>query len=184
MTNNDVIRSLSFTLELSNKKIAEIFALGGKEIPVEAIEFFFKDEEAPDYVRCDDFEMSHFLDGLIYFRRGKDESRPPQPFEIPVSNNLILKKLRVAFTLKEPDMHEVLEKGGYNMGRAELSAFLRAKGTPNYREMGDQALRYFLKGLTVKFGRGFKPSQPPQSNQAPQAPKPPPKKIYSKKTDW
>lgn len=165
MTNNDVIRSLSFTLELSNQKLAEIFALGGKEVPVASIEFFFKDEEDPTYLRCDDFQMSHFLDGLIYFKRGKDESRPPQPFEIPLSNNVILKKLRVAFALKEPDMHEVLEKGGYRVGRAELSAFLRKKGQPNYRECGDQVLRYFLKGLTMQFARGFKSA---------------PRKIYAK----
>ncbi len=157
MTNNDVIRSLSFTLELSNQKLVEIFALGGKEVPLASVELFFKDEEDPAYLRCDDFVMSHFLDGLIYFKRGKDESRPPQPFEIPLSNNLILKKLRVVFELKEPDMHEVIEKGGYSVGRSELSAFFRKKGQPNYRECGDQVLRYFLKGLTVKFGRGYKP---------------------------
>lgn len=151
MTNNDVIRSIRYILNVNDKKLSEIFALGGLKVPPEDIVLFLKDEEDPQYKRCDDLSMAHFLDGVIYHKRGKDESKPPFPFELPISNNLILKKLRVAFTLKEPDMHEIMSDGGYNMGRAELSALLRKKGQPNYRECGDQVLRYFLKGLAQKF---------------------------------
>jgi uncharacterized protein YehS (DUF1456 family) len=151
MTNNDVIRSVRYILQTNNSKLAEIFALGGLKVKPQDIDDFMKDEEHPDYLRCDDLTMAHFLDGLIYFKRGKDDSRPPMPFEIPISNNLILKKLRVAFALKEPDMHEVMNFGGYEIGRAELSALLRKEGQPNYRECGDQVLRYFLKGLAEKF---------------------------------
>jgi uncharacterized protein YehS (DUF1456 family) len=151
MTNNDVIRSIRYILNVSDKKIADIFALTGKNVTTEEVQDMLKDEEHPDYLRCDDLSMAHFLDGLIYFRRGRDDSKPAHPFELPISNNLILKKLRVAFALKEPDMHEVMSDGGYNMGRSELTALLRKKGQPNYRECGDQVLRYFLKGLAAKF---------------------------------
>lgn len=150
MTNNDVIRSLRYILNVNDKKLTEIFALADLKLPLADVERFLKDEEHPDYLRCDDFQMSHFLDGVIYLKRGRDKSKEPFPFEIPISNNLILKKLRVAFTLKEPDMHEVTSVGGYNLGRAEMSAFLRKKGHPNYRECGDQILRYFLKGLAER----------------------------------
>lgn len=150
MTNNDVIRSLRYILNINDKKISEIFALAGMEIAPEDVTLALKNEESPDYLRCDDESMAYFLDGLIYFKRGKDESKPPVPFELPISNNLILKKLRVAFNLKEPDLHEVIELGGLRLGRSELTAFLRKKGHPNYRECGDQVLRYFLKGLAEK----------------------------------
>ncbi len=148
MTNNDVIRSLRYILKINNAEVVKIFALADLEVPLQDVEDFLKDEEHPDYLRCDDLSMAHFLDGVIYYKRGRDDSRPAFPFELPITNNLILKKLRVAFTLKEPDMHEVLNRGGFNVGRAELSAFLRKKGQPNYRECGDQVLRYFLKGLS------------------------------------
>lgn len=149
MTNNDVLRSLRYILNVNDRKLCEIFALADLEVPVASVERFLKDEEHPDYLRCDDLTMAHFLDGVIYYKRGRDKTKEPFPFEIPISNNLILKKLRVAFTLKEPDMHEVTSSGGYNLGRAEMSAFLRKKGHPNYRECGDQILRYFLKGLAI-----------------------------------
>ncbi len=150
MTNNDVIRSIRYALNLNNKKLIEIIRLAGLEVAPKDMDDCMRDEEDPEYFPCDDDIMSHFLDGIIYFKRGKDESRPPQEFELPVTNNLVLKKLRVAFTLKEPDMHELIEMGGYKIGRSELSAFLRKRGHPNYRECGDQVLRYFLKGLALK----------------------------------
>lgn len=150
MVNNDVIRSLRYALDVTDKKISDIIALSGLKVSSQDVHDCLLTDEDPNYLLCDDEMMAHFLDGLIYFKRGKDESRPPMPFEFPITNNLVLKKLRVAFELKEPDMHELLEKGGYKVGRAELSAFLRKKGQPNYRECGDQVLRYFLKGITLK----------------------------------
>jgi uncharacterized protein YehS (DUF1456 family) len=150
MTNNDVIRSIRYILDINDKKVVEIIALSGFKIGVQEIEYYLRDEEDPAFQPCGDEVMSHFLDGLIFFKRGKDDSKPRHEFEYPVSNNLVLKKLRVAFALKEPDMHEILENGGYRVGRAELSAFLRKRDHPNYRDCGDQVLRYFLKGLKLR----------------------------------
>lgn len=150
MTNNDVIRSLRYMLNINDKKVVEIIALSGLNIGLQEVEHYLKDEDHPGFQPCNDEVMSHFLDGLIFYKRGKDDSKPRHEFELPVSNNLILKKLRVAFILKEPDMHEILENGGYPVGRAELTAFLRKRGQPNYRECGDQVLRYFLKGLKLR----------------------------------
>jgi uncharacterized protein YehS (DUF1456 family) len=94
--------------------------------------------------------MVRFLDGLIYFKRGKDDSRPAPPLELPLTNNTVLKKLRVAFELKEEDMHEILKSSGFPLSKPELTALLRKQGHTNYRECGDQVLRNFLKGLTLR----------------------------------
>ena len=147
MKNNDVLRSIRYILNINEKKIAQILALAGLTVPLPEVEDILKDEEDPNYLECDDELLAYFLDGLIYFRRGKDETRPSLPLDIPISNNVVLKKLRVAFELKEEDMHELLKKADYPMGRSEISALLRKKDHPNYRECGDQVLRYFLKGL-------------------------------------
>ena len=151
MQNNDVLRSLRYILNVSEQKIAEIiYSAKGLKVSDQDIHCFLKDEEDLDYLPCEDEIMAHFLDGLIYFKRGKDEAKQPIPFEFPISNNLILKKLRVAFLLKEEDMHELLKSADYAVGRSEMSAFLRKNGHPNYRECGDQVLRYFLKGLKIR----------------------------------
>lgn len=147
MINNDVLRSLRYILNVNDQKIVEIIASSGGVTTIESIKSFLLSDENPKYSPCDDTTMAHFLDGLIYFKRGKDDSKPAMPFEFPITNNLILKKLRVAFELKEDDIHQILESAEWKMGRSELSAFMRKKDHPNYRECGDQVLRYFLRGL-------------------------------------
>jgi len=150
MTNNDYLRSIRFLLDVSDAKLVEIMKLADITVPLDEIKAYLMNEEDPGYIKCSDEVMAHFLDGLVYYKRGKDESRPPVPFELPISNNVVLKKLRVAFALKEDDMHDVLKTAGFNVGRSELSALLRKKDHVNYRECGDQLLRNFLKGLTMK----------------------------------
>lgn len=150
MTNNDYLRSIRFLLDVSDAKLIEIMKLADFSIPLEEVKSYLKNEDDENYIKCSDEVMAHFLDGLVYYKRGKDESRPIIPFELPITNNTVLKKLRVAFALKEEDMHEILSKAGFNVARSELSALLRKKGHINYRDCGDQLLRNFLKGLTMK----------------------------------
>ncbi len=83
-------------------------------------------------------------------KRGRDESRPPLPVEKRLTNNIILKKLRVAFELRDDDLHEILRAADLPMTKAELNALFRSPGHKNYRACGDQLLRNFLRGLTQR----------------------------------
>jgi uncharacterized protein YehS (DUF1456 family) len=94
--------------------------------------------------------LAHFLDGLVFYRRGRDESLPPRPVEKRVTNNVVLKKLRVAFELKDVDMHQILESAGFPVSKPELSALFRQPDHKNFKLCGDQLLRNFLKGLTMR----------------------------------
>lgn len=149
MLNNDVIRSIRYILKINDQKILEIFKLSGDEIVLKEVQSFMLREDEVGYQLCSDSHMAHFLDGLIFFKRGKDDTKPRFPFELPISNNLIIKKLKVAFTLNEDRLHEIMNLSEYPISRSEMSAFFRKKDHPNYRECGDQILRYFLKGLTI-----------------------------------
>lgn len=72
-----------------------------------------------------------------------------------LTNNDILKKLRVALSFKDTDILECLELVDFKITKSELSAFFRSIDHPNYKECGDQVLRNFLNGLIVK-NRGRK----------------------------
>lgn len=148
--NNDVLRSLRYMLDISENDLVKLANLGGFEVPLMDIQDFLRNEDDPAYLECGDRVLAHILDGLVFHRRGKDESRPPLPIELPLTNNLVLKKLRVAFELREEDVLAILEDVGFRMGRAEVSAFFRRTNHQNYRECGDQVLRNFLKGLTLR----------------------------------
>jgi uncharacterized protein YehS (DUF1456 family) len=149
MINNDVIRSVRYMLNISEFKLVEIVKLGGGEVTQAEMNAYIKKEEEPGFVECGQNVMSRFLNGLIYFKRGKDETRPPLAPELP-TNNVVLKKLRVAFELKDEDIIAMLDSDGFKVSKTELSALFRKEGHQNYRPCGDQFLRSFLKGLTAK----------------------------------
>ena len=150
MIHNDVLRSVRYMLDISDNKVVDIIKLGGLDVTKEDVLTYLKKDEEEGFVRCPDNVMAHFLDGLVFFKRGKDESRPPVPVELPVTNNTILKKLRVAFELKEDDMHAILKSAGFPVSKPELSALFRQPDHKNFRACGDQLLRNFLKGLTLR----------------------------------
>ncbi len=150
MLNNDVMRSLRYILNVNDAKIAEITRLTGCEIPDSEAVAYLKKEDEEGFKPCGDRIMAHFLDGLVIYKRGKDESRPTPPIELPVTNNMVLKKLRVAFELKEDDMHAILQSVDFPVSKPELNALFRKVGHSNYRVCGGQLLRNFLKGLALR----------------------------------
>ena len=147
MTYNDVLRSLRYLLNVSDAAMVDIFRLGNCEVSRADVVAFLKTEDEDGYRACSDKALAHFLNGVISYKRGKDESRP-QPVELPVTNNTVLKKLRVAFELKDDDIIALLQRTGLGLSKTELGAFFRRPGHRNYRECGDQVLRNFLKGLS------------------------------------
>ncbi|MFJ3525301.1 DUF1456 family protein [Pseudomonas sp. NPDC090203] len=150
MMNNDVLRSIRYMLDLHETKVVEIIKLGGLDVTKAQITAFLKKDEEEGFEPCSDEVMAYFLDGLVFFKRGKDESRPQLPVELPMTNNIVLKKLRVAFELKEEDMHAILNAADFPVSKPELSALFRKAGHNNYRPCGDQLLRNFLRGLTTR----------------------------------
>ena len=154
MINNDVLRSLRYTLDLSEPGLADIVRSGNREVERSAMAAFLKKEDEAGFVSCPDEIMTAFLDGLIIARRGRSESGPASAPDNRqnerLNNNVILKKLRIAFELKEEDLHGLLEQAGFAISKPELSALFRKKGHKNYRVCGDQILRHVLKGLTLR----------------------------------
>ena len=67
-----------------------------------------------------------------------------------LSNNDILKKLRVALSLKNEDVIEILALADFNISKGALGDLFRNEDHPGYVEAGDQILRNFLNGLIIK----------------------------------
>ena len=156
MINNDVLRSIRYMLDLSDARVVELVQLADPQFVLDKADIpaLLKKENEDGAVACSDALLARFLDGLVVYYRGRDESLPPRPVEDRISNNLVLKKLRVAFELKDVDMHEVFEGAGFPLGKPEMTALFRQPGHKNYRPCGDQILRNFLKGLTLRFRTG------------------------------
>lgn len=150
--NNHVLRSLRYTLKLSEAKMAEISGLTDPTLAVDAerVAAMLLREEEEGFELCTDPVLGGFLDGLIIHRRGPSPNPAQRPASLEMNNNLILKKLRVAFELKDVDMHAIFESIEFAVSKPELSAFFRQRDHRNFRPCGDQILRQFLKGLTLR----------------------------------
>ncbi len=66
-----------------------------------------------------------------------------------MTNNDILKKLRVALQLRDDQIVDILKLVDFKVTKTELGAFFRKEDHPNYKECGDQILRNFLNGLVI-----------------------------------
>lgn len=152
MNNNDILRRVRYALDISNPTMIDIFKLSGCTLELPTLLKLLKKEEEEDFISCSNPLMSFFLDGLIVYKRGRrenEEGLPPKP-DASLNNNSILKKLRIALDLKEEDMLAILKMAGFAISKSELSALFRNKGHKHYKECGDQFLRNFLQGLTIR----------------------------------
>ena len=77
-----------------------------------------------------------------------------------LSNNDILKKLRVALSLRNEDIIAILKLVDFDISKGALGDLFRNEDHPGYEEAGDQILRNFLNGLIIyKRGKLEMPKQ-------------------------
>ncbi|MRX73638.1 DUF1456 family protein [Bacillus lacus] len=156
MDNNDRIIRLRYALDLRNSEVEEIFKHGGMEISREEISKLLtktgEEEDEEHHISCTPIMFDSFLNGLIVFKRGKQEGQPVQPaISQKHPNNVLLKKVKIALSLTTEDMLDVMELTGVTVTKGELGAILRKEGQKNYKECGDKYARNFLKGLAMKY---------------------------------
>jgi uncharacterized protein YehS (DUF1456 family) len=149
MTNNDILRSVRFILNVNELKLAEIIGLADFKVSSEEVSSFLKQEYEEGYRICSEKMLARFLDGLVILKRGKNENAPLQRLDVSLTNNIILKKLRVAFQLKDSDIIRLIDQAGLKISKAELGAFFRNPDHRNYRDCGNQFLRNLLRGMAL-----------------------------------
>tara|TARA_R110002072_G_scaffold534_6_gene4044 strand:+ start:219856 stop:220311 length:456 start_codon:yes stop_codon:yes gene_type:complete len=149
MENNDVLRRLRFIIDANDQKMLEIFGNVNFKPSQEEVVSWLKKEDHADYVECPDNVLANFLNGLIIDKRGKKDDVLPKA-ENKLNNNIILRKLTIAFSIKTDDVVGVLDLAELKVGKSEISAFFRKPGHSKYRECRDQFLRNFLLGLQKK----------------------------------
>ncbi|MEG0268204.1 MAG: DUF1456 family protein [Carnobacterium sp.] len=172
MNNNDRLVRLRYALDIKDAEMVDIFKLGEFDITKEDVQKMLtkikpkktqEDEEGysvNEYMKkCKNTVLESFLNGLIIFKRGKQEPKSGEPVkkgEVMIKNdrsvnNVLLKKLKIALSLTSDDILEILDETGVHLSKSELSAVLRREGQRNYKECGDRYARNFLKGLAIRY---------------------------------
>jgi uncharacterized protein YehS (DUF1456 family) len=149
MDNNQLLLTLRNALGMDNDDIAAIFDTAGHQPEKAALAGILSDSEAAEFTTCSNQLMRLFLEGLILSERGPREDGATLAIEDgALSNNQILKKLRIAFNFKEMDMLSVFEEGGANLPISEFKALFRKEENKHFRPCSDTLLQQFLTGLT------------------------------------
>lgn len=162
MTNNDVLKRLRYALDLKDRSALALFSLDSNSRVVighKHYQAMLAKEEDDRFEVCSDQRLAAFLDGLIIKKRGLRKPAPDAKVAQPaskqgstseqLSRNLILKKLRIAFSYTDEDVLKVLKLGGsQNITKPQINAFFRNPSHKHFKPCGEQILRNFLKGLT------------------------------------
>jgi len=135
-----------YIFDFSDQLILSIFKLGGYEGSKPEMATWLAREGEPEFVLCKDENLARFLNGLIIMNRGSksDDTREP---ERVLSNNMVLRKLKISLNLQADDLLEILKLNELTLSKHELSALFRRPDHKNYRECPDQLLCDVLDGM-------------------------------------
>ena len=179
MDNNDLLRRLRYALRCDDSQTSRIIKLGGGTTTTAQAARFRARETDSEFSQCGSDVITCFLDGLIIDRRGPRDNETPSPWPdrsknaqvkdskvvkqvnkaqhagelsepARMDNNVVLKQLRIALSLRSDDVHAILQAGGSAMSSSEAGALFRRPDARNYRPCGDQVLRQFITGLVKR----------------------------------
>lgn len=149
MNNNDILRQLRYALSLNNEAMMTVFEKAGMKQDLPSVIQLLKPTDDATCLVCDDSVLLAFLDGLILTKRGPNPNQSSAPQTETLTNNLVLKKIRIALELREEDMLAIMMLADFKMSKYELSALFRRADHKNFRPCGNQILRNFLRGLAA-----------------------------------
>jgi len=150
LTNNDILRRLRYTFNLTDTAMVDIFAAAEATVTTDQVIAWLIKEGEQGFVEISDTEFASFLNGFINTKRGKRDGEQPIP-ESKLNNNIIFMKLRIALNMKAEDVIATLALVDFDLSKHELSAFSRKVDNKHYRVCNDQILRLFLTSVQQQY---------------------------------
>ncbi len=144
---NDILFKIKIALSLENKSISDAYALVGYEMSQKRLENILKKHQDRGYEEATYEELGLFLDGLVLLKRGESSTPQKDDEVVELTNNLILKKLRVALELKEPELVIIFALAEITITKRQIGSLFRKEGGKNFKPCSDELLMGFLEGL-------------------------------------
>jgi uncharacterized protein YehS (DUF1456 family) len=144
---NDILYRIKKALNLTRTQMLEAYALAEYPMDADRLDTLLKRRKEKDFSECSYEELGVFLDGLIILKRGPSPQKPNDNDAVALTNNLILKKLRIALELKEAETEIIFNLADVMLTKQELKSLFRKEGHKNFRLCPDALLMAFLEGL-------------------------------------
>ncbi len=149
MTKNSILKSIKKSLNFNDNVMLKVYQLVNYKVTIEDVKDVLREEGDPKFILLNDEALKLFLDGLIVYERGSINKKHSQDKDVILTNNMILKKLRIAFDLKDDDMVRVFSLADINISKSELTPYFRKEGHKNYKQFSESHLKSFIKGYKV-----------------------------------
>lgn len=147
ISTNEILYRIKKALSLSIDEMLKAYALEDYEMEASHLEALLKRRQDKDFMLCSYEELGVFLDGLITLKRGPSPKKKDEEQEVTLTNNLILKKLRIALELKESETEIIFGLADVELSKQQLSSLFRKEGHKNFKICSDELLMAFLDGL-------------------------------------
>ena len=149
MRTNDIFRKLTQSLLLDTPKIQALFAVTEIDLSDKDVANLLKTDYQPGFEAMPDYILTIFLNNLIDEQRGKKADAQAEVIEKhhKISNNDVLKKLRIAFNLHEQDVRDALKLATIELTKSDLSALFRKPGHAQFKGCDDSLVLDFIEGL-------------------------------------
>lgn len=147
MQTNDILFKLKTALSLENEQIIEAYKLANFEMTEARLVSIMKRRQDKGFEQATFEELGVFLDGLVLLKRGPSDKVANEDDVVELTNNLILKKVRVAMELKEPELVILFALAEVELTKRQIGSLFRKEGTKNFKACSDELLNTFLVGL-------------------------------------
>jgi len=144
---NDILFKIKTALSLTDKEIIESYHLVGLEMSQERLDSILKRRQDKGYSEATYEELGLFLDGLVALKRGEPSTKRNEDEVVELTNNLILKKLRVAMNLKESELIIIFALAELPLTKRQIGSLFRKEGGKNFKACSDELLLTFIEGL-------------------------------------
>lgn len=147
ISTNEILYRIKKALNLSNEEMIEAYRLEDYTMETSRLDSLLKRRHDKNFQLCSYEELGVFLDGLVSLKRGPSPKKSSEEEAVELTNNLILKKLRIALELKEAEVEIIFGLADVELSKQQLASFFRKEGHKNFKTCSDELLMAFLDGL-------------------------------------
>jgi uncharacterized protein YehS (DUF1456 family) len=144
---NDILYKIQKALSLTSEDMLKAYELESYKMNLEHLNSLLKKRQDRGFKLCSYEELGVFLDGLVTLKRGPSPKKNNEDEVVELTNNLILKKLRIALELKEAETEIIFSLGEAELSKQQLASLFRKEGHKNFKACSDELLNAFLDGL-------------------------------------
>ncbi len=147
ISTNEILYRIHKSLSLSIEDMLKAYTLEEYKMDASHLEALLKRRQDAGFMLCSYEELGVFLDGLVTLKRGPSPKKNNEDEAVELTNNLILKKLRIALELKEAETEIIFGLADIELSKQQLASLFRKEGHKNFKACSDELLMAFLEGL-------------------------------------